>query len=194
MIQQETSAVLLVLPLICLILQSIRYWKDYIESNRTKGKPTAKAKYPQPFFALLVCGVMFMWFFWLSGIVLQYFKAYFKIFSFFTYKAAQPFLIQIIGFTLFFIGAFLYNWSLYTAGRNLRPAPSGNYESHQLIQSGPYRIIRHPLYGSYVLILAGIILILLTFWLIIPLVCLLIGIYPTAKAEELMLIHQFGDA
>jgi len=52
---------------------------------------------------------MFMWFFWLIGIVLQYFKASFEIFSFFTYKAAQHFLIQIIGFTLFFIGALLNN-------------------------------------------------------------------------------------
>ncbi len=70
---------------------------------------------------------------------------------------------------------------------------SGIDEHHRLIQEGPYKIIRHPLYVSYILILIGLSFILLLFWLLIPTLCITIGIYPTAKAEEALLIEQFGE-
>jgi protein-S-isoprenylcysteine O-methyltransferase Ste14 len=83
--------------------------------------------------------------------------------------------------------------NIIVAGKYLRPAPSGTLESHKLVQKGPFRIIRHPLYVSYIFILAGLSMVLLTFWLLIPTLFLIIGIYPTAKAEEEILIEQFGE-
>jgi protein-S-isoprenylcysteine O-methyltransferase Ste14 len=31
------------------------------------------------------------------------------------------------------------------------------------------------------------------YWLLIPTVCIIVGIYPTAKAEEEMLVERFGE-
>ena len=56
-----------------------------------------------------------------------------------------------------------------------------------------FEIIRHPLYVSYILILAGLSFILPIYWLLIPTLFIIIGIYPTAKAEEETLIEQFGE-
>jgi len=53
--------------------------------------------------------------------------------------------------------------------------------------------VRHPYYVSYVLIPVGLSLALLTWWPLIPALCVTIGIYPTAKAEEEMLIERFGE-
>ena len=78
-------------------------------------------------------------------------------------------------------------------GKYLRPAPSGTLENHKLIQKGPFAVIRHPLYVSYMLITAGLGLVLLSYWLLIPTLLILVGIYPTARAEEAVLMEQFGD-
>jgi protein-S-isoprenylcysteine O-methyltransferase Ste14 len=44
-----------------------------------------------------------------------------------------------------------------------------------------------------VLILTGLSLVLLSYWLLIPTLLIVFGIYPTAKAEEEVLIEQFGS-
>jgi len=47
------------------------------------------------------------------------------------------------------------------------------------------------LYVSYVLTLVGLSLTFFIYWILIPAFCVIIGIYPTAKAEEEILIKQF---
>ncbi len=79
------------------------------------------------------------------------------------------------------------------AGKNLCPAQSGIIEGNKLIQNGPFGIIRHPLYVSYILILSGLSLIPLIYWLLIPTLLIIIGIYPIVKSEEKNLTKQFGE-
>jgi protein-S-isoprenylcysteine O-methyltransferase Ste14 len=79
------------------------------------------------------------------------------------------------------------------AGKNLCPAQSGIIEGNKLIQNGPFGIIRHPLYVSYILILSGLSLIPLIYWLLIPTLLIIIGIYPIVKSEEKNLTEQFGE-
>ena len=62
-----------------------------------------------------------------------------------------------------------------------------------MIQTGPLGIVRHPYYVSYVLILVGLSLALLTWWPLIPALCIMIGMYPTARTEEKMLIEQLEE-
>ena len=53
--------------------------------------------------------------------------------------------------------------------------------------------MRHPYYVSYVMIPVGLSLALLTWWPLIPALCVMIGMYPTARTEEEMLIERFGE-
>jgi protein-S-isoprenylcysteine O-methyltransferase Ste14 len=61
------------------------------------------------------------------------------------------------------------------------------------VQNGPLGIVRHPYYVSYVLILLGLSLTLTILWSLILALCIVIGMGPTAKAEENQLIALFGE-
>jgi protein-S-isoprenylcysteine O-methyltransferase Ste14 len=186
------TAILLSIPLITMVIPSIIYWLEFKDSKKS-GDIVKKAGYKKLFFYLLVAGVFFMWVSWIGGIIFLFLNKFYSVFGFLTFSTHFETSIQVIGLFIFYIGAITYNLNIIVAGKYLRPAPSGTLESHKLVQKGPFRIIRHPLYVSYIFILAGLSMVLLTFWLLIPTLFLIIGIYPTAKAEEEILIEQFGE-
>ena len=189
MIHETFVAILLAIPLSTLVAQSIRYWSEF----RSNQSSVRKADYRKPYFYLLVFGVLCMWLAWLGAIVLSLLHACHSVFDFLTFSSQSALSIQIVGFIVFYLGAATYNLTLLVAGKHLRPAPSGMHEDHKLVTKGPFRLIRHPLYVSYILIVAGLSLILLSYWLLIPALCVIVGIYPTAKAEEKALTEQFGE-
>lgn len=192
MISQIIIAMLLSIPLITMMLPSIRYWLEFKGSKKSRdaGK---KADYKKIFFYLLVAGVLCMWIAWIGGIVSLSLNQFYSVFGFLTFSPPYETAIQIMGIVIFYIGAIIYNLNIIVAGKYLRPAPSGTLGSHKLVQKGPFRFIRHPLYVSYIFILIGLSLTLHTYWLLVPALCIIIGIYPTAKAEEEKLIEQFGE-
>lgn len=87
----------------------------------------------------------------------------------------------------------LIQWLFRAIGPNITDTV-GIKENHKLIQSGPYRLVRHPLYTASILIFTGFGL-LLSNWLI-P----LLGIITFAlivirlPKEEQNLISHFGEA
>lgn len=182
----------LALPLLVMIIPSITYWRDF-KKEKHQGNPGKKARYRKVFFFLLVTGVLCMWVFWIGGILtfLSGFNVSFLRTVPITLSSQDG--IQIAGLVFFYLGAFIYNFNILVAGKYLRPAPAGTLEKQQLIRKGPFALIRHPLYVSYILILAGLSGILLSFWILIPTAFVIVGIYPTAKAEEEVLIEQLGD-
>lgn len=192
MIDETLVAILLAIPLITLAAQSIRYWSEF-RSSQSSVRPVRKADYRKPYFYLLVFGVLCMWLAWLGAILFSLLHAYHSVFEFLTFSSQSALAIQIVGFIIFYLGVAIYNLTLLVAGKHLRPAPSGMHEEHKLVTNGPFRLIRHPLYVSYLLIVAGLSLILLSYWLLIPALCVIAGIYPTAKAEEETLTEQFGE-
>jgi protein-S-isoprenylcysteine O-methyltransferase Ste14 len=192
MIAEVVSAIMLVLPLSTMIIPSISYWSEFKKEKKGRGHGR-KAHYNKLFFYLFVAGVLGMWIAWIGGIIVLFLNKYYSTLEWLTVSTPYKATIQIIGFLVFYIGALIYNMNIIIAGKYLRPAPSGTLENHRLIKKGPFAIIRHPLYVSYVLILTGLGFILLSYWLLIPALFLIIGIYPTAKAEEKVLIEQFGD-
>jgi protein-S-isoprenylcysteine O-methyltransferase Ste14 len=192
MIPQTVAAILLAIPLVRLAIQSIDYWSEF-RRERGAAESTANAGYRKPYFQLLVFGVLCMWVAWLGGIAILLLNEFDTVFGSLIFQGPSAVLIQIGGFVIFYLGAVTYNLTLFAAGKYLRPAPSGIHGEHRLIQEGPYGVIRHPLYVSYILILAGLSLALLMVWLLIPVVCIVVGIYPTAKAEEEVLAEQLGE-
>ncbi len=191
MINQTIVAVLLVIPLITMIIPSIRYWSEF--KKEKKKKAGKKTKYNKAFFYLFVAGVLCMWMSWVGGILFLFLNKFYSIFGFLTFSSPYETAIQIAGLIIFYIGSVIYNLNIIVAGKYLRPSTSGTLEEHKLIKEGPFAVIRHPLYVSYIFILAGLSLILFSYWLLIPTLCVIIGIYPMAKAEEETLIEQFGE-
>ena len=191
MISEAISAIILVIPLVTMIIPSISYWSEF-KKEKNARKPGRKANYNASFY-LLVAGVLSMWIVWVGGIIFLSLNKYHSTLEWLTFSTPHHITIQIVGFIIFYIGAFTYNMNIVFAGKYLRPAPSGTLGNHRLIQKGPFAIIRHPLYVSYVLILTGLGFVLLSYWLLIPALFIIGGIYPTAKAEEKVLIEQFGD-
>jgi protein-S-isoprenylcysteine O-methyltransferase Ste14 len=67
-------------------------------------------------------------------------------------------------------------------------------EDHQLIRTGPYRRLRHPIYSGLILAVVGSALVI-DHWRCVLGVCLVVAGYAIkARKEEAMLGEQFGDA
>ncbi len=68
------------------------------------------------------------------------------------------------------------------------------YEGHQLIDRGPYRRIRHPMYTGFITLMVGVFL-LTANWLIglPPILIILIVMFVRTPQEEAMLLAHFGD-
>jgi protein-S-isoprenylcysteine O-methyltransferase Ste14 len=54
--------------------------------------------------------------------------------------------------------------------------------------------VRHPYYVTYVVVLVGLALTLATLWPFLLALCVVIGMGPTAEAEEKQLAVLFGEA
>jgi protein-S-isoprenylcysteine O-methyltransferase Ste14 len=67
-------------------------------------------------------------------------------------------------------------------------------EDHDLIESGPYRFIRHPVYAGYLALLlgAGVASLNVCLWLLWPVS--LLGILIQAASEEQLLRERFGQS
>jgi protein-S-isoprenylcysteine O-methyltransferase Ste14 len=192
MIHQTFVAVLLVIPLVIMFIPSIPYWYEF-KNEKKKRNEGKKANYNKFFFSILATGVLCMWVFWIGGIITFFSNIYFDVFKVMTFSSPYDMAIQIAGLVFFYVGTAIYNLNIIIAGKYLRPAPSGTLKKQRLIRKGPFALIRHPLYVSYILILTGLSGILLSFWILIPALFVMIGIYPSAKAEEDILIEQLGD-
>jgi len=191
-IPQTIAAILLAIPLVAIVVISVPYWIKFKDSSKRR---TAKQEIPYDkiFLSLVGLGYFCIWPFWIGGMVFLFLNKYYSILGFLTFSSRFALATQVVGFLIFYAGATLLNWAIIVAGKYLRPSTAGVYGEHKLIQTGPLGIVRHPYYVSYVLILVGLSLALLTWWPLVPALCVVIGIYPTAKAEEEMLIERFGE-
>jgi protein-S-isoprenylcysteine O-methyltransferase Ste14 len=191
MIPQTIAAILLAIPLVAIAVISARYLVEFKGSSK-RGTAKQETPYNQLFLSLVGLGHFCIWPFWIGGMVLLFLNKHHTVFGPMTLAPSIVLAIQVIGFLVFYAGAALFNWAIIAAGKYLRPSIAGVYEEHELIQTGPLGIVRHPYYVSYVLILVGLSLALLTWWPLIPALCVVIGVYPTARTEEEMLIERFG--
>jgi protein-S-isoprenylcysteine O-methyltransferase Ste14 len=68
-------------------------------------------------------------------------------------------------------------------------------EGHELITAGPYRLVRHPIYTSMLMMLLATVL-AWTWWpmALVAIVSYLIGTEIRVRAEEKLLTEHFGDA
>lgn len=106
----------------------------------------------------------------------------------------SPALWQLSLSVLFFVLAALLSWTGARAlGRQWR-FDAGITADHQLITTGPYRIVRHPIYASMFCMFCAMGFMVTPWWLFVPAVlCFVAGTEIRIHIEEQLLAGQFGD-
>lgn len=107
--------------------------------------------------------------------------------------AAEPYII-FIGFSLFIISCGIRWWGFNSIGPYFNPRVAV-YQNHQLITSGAYRNIRHPLYlGSLISFMA--IPVIFSSWgaLLIMVLATIPALVYRIRVEEEFLLQYFGDS
>ncbi|MGC1170306.1 MAG: isoprenylcysteine carboxylmethyltransferase family protein [Candidatus Acidiferrales bacterium] len=97
------------------------------------------------------------------------------------------------GAALTLVGVLFAIWARFTIG-NEWSAEVQIKEGHQLIRSGPYAHIRHPIYTGILLALCGTSITIGEYRAILGLALLLFGFIRKAKKEERFLAGEFGPA
>jgi protein-S-isoprenylcysteine O-methyltransferase Ste14 len=99
--------------------------------------------------------------------------------------------VRVVGLVVGLAGAVLLVWASVRLGR-LLVHEAAVRDDHALIDSGPYRFVRHPVYAGYLALLLGAGGASLNVWLWLLWPVSLLGIYIQAASEEQLLRERFG--
>ena len=100
--------------------------------------------------------------------------------------------IGIFGVILVIIGLGFSVWARIHLGRNWSNYPTHKID-HELVTSGPYRFVRHPIYTGMILGAFGTTLIIGIPWFILFLIATVVFLI-RITAEEKIMTEQFPDA
>jgi len=100
--------------------------------------------------------------------------------------------VRVVGLAIGLAGAVLLVWASVLLGK-LMIHEAAVREDHALIESGPYRFVRHPVYSGYLALLlgSGVASLNVCLWLLWPVS--LLGILIQAASEEQLLGARFGQ-
>lgn len=99
---------------------------------------------------------------------------------------------NIIGLTVCALGVALAIWARRTLGRNWSGRVMVQQE-HHLIEEGPYRFIRHPIYAGVLLSMLGSALVVGCVFSFAYLLLSVFGLFRKSRQEETLLTRQFPD-
>lgn len=97
---------------------------------------------------------------------------------------------RILGSVMILAATMFYFWSLKHLGNNYSPC----YDSHMpddLVISGPYRFIRHPMYLAKLLLCFGTFILNGSLWWLIPCIYLTFDMARSIRKEEAYLLKSF---
>ncbi|HUB81849.1 MAG TPA: isoprenylcysteine carboxylmethyltransferase family protein [Bryobacteraceae bacterium] len=92
------------------------------------------------------------------------------------------------------VAAAVLSWtSVHHLGRQFR-IRAGLYNDHQLIRTGPYAVVRHPIYASLLAVLICTLLLLTPWqWCLVSLALFLLGTEIRVRTEERLLASRFPE-
>jgi protein-S-isoprenylcysteine O-methyltransferase Ste14 len=99
--------------------------------------------------------------------------------------------LQIAGVVLTYVGLALTMWSRARLGRYWSGVVALK-QDHRLIQSGPYRVVRHPLYSGLILAAIGFSLCVTTWASLLAILSFIMCFERRAYKEDAVLAAEFG--
>ena len=100
-----------------------------------------------------------------------------------------------LGALFYFPGMSLLVWARLTLGKNYFVSTGFGaqlFEGHQLVTSGPFAILRHPMYAGLILAALGSLLLYFT-WTTLYFACFAPLMFIRARREEAALSAEFGE-
>ncbi|MBT2186252.1 methyltransferase family protein [Sphingobium nicotianae] len=135
------------------------------------------------YFALMFIGVSLMAH-WPSGPLAR--MAYFSV------HRSGP-LLHWLGALCGVAGAALAIWARLTLGRNWSGTVTVK-EDHELVTTGPYAVIRHPIYTALTLLFLGILFFFPSLRSLLGLAFIIASFWVKLRQEEALMLAQFPDA
>ena len=86
----------------------------------------------------------------------------------FTWTGQMPLLVQVAGFVVWALGSALFGWAMYTNTFFSSVVRIQDDRGHQVCDTGPYRVVRHPGYVGACLQSLSTPLMLGSWWALIP--------------------------
>lgn len=177
----------------CLILFfSVHLFYDLKMTRSRKSRDIAVIGLPRPRGGPTLVAYGASLFFWLMFFIspgLLFIGAYESVFAPFILRYIHQLWIQLVGACLIIMGVLLAD--LGRISRGIMAPSWAMPENYQLVTTGAYGFVRHPLYFSYILMSLGLFLLLSNILLLGCFVGLLCYYFP-AKKEEEMLLERFG--
>ncbi len=127
----------------------------------------------------------------IAFVLAVYFFPSFRIYYASSIKPPAP-MIGVVADIITFAGAVIIIWARKVLGLNWSPFAVIK-ENHELIKTGPYKYVRHPMYSGLLLLFIGA---AVWFWHIAGLVFLCVSIFVfwiKAKQEEKLLMEHFTE-
>ena len=106
-------------------------------------------------------------------------------------------ILKIVGLIIYLAGLWFTLWARRTLGKYWGLSTSTNVkllDEHQLIQSGPYAFVRHPMYFGAWIFMFGLLLLYPTWVILILLGSMLTSFSGRARREEAALAERFGNS
>ena len=106
-------------------------------------------------------------------------------------------ILKIVGLVVYLAGLGFTLWARGTLGKYWGLSTSTNVkllDEHQLIQSGPYAFVRHPMYFGAWIFMFGLLLLYPTWVILILLGSMLTSFSGRARREEAALAERFGNS
>jgi len=92
------------------------------------------------------------------------------------------------------LGTSMAVWGLRVLGKNWAPSLSGVRSDTLLVTTGPYSIVRNPIYLGLLTLILSLALVASNWLLVLPGFILCSMLYAQVRGEEATLIDHFGDA
>lgn len=113
--------------------------------------------------------------------------------AYFNYSATDFNMMTIAGIVMMVTGILFRAWSVRTLGQYFTPTVQIK-EEHQLVNSGPYKIIRHPSYfAAFLSITGGAVLLESVTGIVVSIIAMSIAYYVRIGIEEQKLLEHFGN-